>query len=203
MIYEDGKKYIGRFEEDRLVDKDNELSEELVDALYEKFNKNKEKKSKEIKPIINNNNDKTNNDRKSIRINSNKMIGEKKGSLFNVNSIQNNQKENKDENKNDNASNKENEINEENKKKKEKDINKLKSHTNKKKLYKYIPIFDLSDLEYNYPEIKDDEKEITKVLLRNLSGINKLYNYLNKIAKLEALNEETGKYINKKRERNF
>ena len=29
----------------------------------------------------------------------------------------------------------------------------------KKKLYKFIPIFDLSDLEYNYPEIKDDEEE--------------------------------------------
>ena len=37
MIYEDGKKYIGRFEEDRLVDKDNELSEEMVEKLYEKF----------------------------------------------------------------------------------------------------------------------------------------------------------------------
>ena len=34
MIYEDGKRYIGRFEEDRLVDKDNELTEELVDTLY-------------------------------------------------------------------------------------------------------------------------------------------------------------------------
>ena len=194
MIYEDGKRYIGRFEEDRLVDKDNELTEELVDTLYEEFNKNKEKKSKEIKPIINNNNNdnKSNNDRKSIRLSSLRMGGGNKGSLFNVNSIQNNQKENKDENKNDNASNKENEINEENKKKKEKDI-KLKSHSNKKKIYKYIPIFDLSDLEYNYPEIKEDEEEITKVLLRNLSGINKLYNYLNKIAKIEALNEETGK----------
>jgi hypothetical protein len=62
----------------------------------------------------------------------------------------------------------------------------------KKKLYKFIPIFDLTDLEYNYPEIKDDEEEITKVLLRNLTGINKLYNYLNKISKIEVLNEETG-----------
>ena len=195
MIYEDGKKYIGRFEEDRLIDKDNELTEEQVDMLLEEFNKSKDKKSKEIKPVINNNNgnDKNNNDRKSIRLNSIKMGGGSKGSLFNVNSIQNNQKENKDENKNDNASNKENEINEENKKKKEKEKElKLKSH-NKKKIYKYIPIFDISDLEYNYPEIKDDEEEITKVLLRNLSGINKLYNYLNKIAKVEVLNEETGK----------
>ena len=30
------------------------------------------------------------------------------------------------------------------------------------------------------------------MLLRNLTGINKLYNYLNKISKLEILNEETG-----------
>ena len=79
--------------------------------------------------------------------------------------------------KNESATHREND--EENKKKKSQILN-----NNKKKVYKYIPIFDLSDLENNYPEIKEDELEITKVLLRNLTGINKLYNYLNKIAKI-------------------
>ena len=200
MIYEDGKKYIGRFEEDRLVDKDNELSEEMVEKLYEKFlNDNKGNIKKENLLGINksNNNKKQSNDNKSLRTQPTKALGNK-GSLFSVNSVQNNQ-DNKESNENKNNNTNENnekknesathrENDEENKKKKSQILN-----NNKKKVYKYIPIFDLSDLENNYPEIKEDELEITKVLLRNLTGINKLYNYLNKIAKIEVLNEETGK----------
>ena len=37
MVYEDGKSYIGRFDEDRLVDKNNELTEEKVNKLYQEY----------------------------------------------------------------------------------------------------------------------------------------------------------------------
>ena len=193
MIYEDGKKYIGRFEEDRLLDKNNELSEEKVDKLYEEY---LNKKRKDIKQNTNSS-QKTNSQKNNSfkKLNSEVLSfqipnknASKKNNLLNINSVQN--QENKDI--------KENVINEENNKKKEKEhsMNRSKNASQvgggKKKLYKFIPFFDLSDLEYNYPEIKDDEEEIAKVLLRNLSGINKLYNYLNKISKLEVLNEETG-----------
>ena len=73
-------------------------------------------------------------------------------------------------------------------------LNKQQQQKNKKLIFKFIPIFDLSDIEINYPEIKSDNEEITKVLLRNLTGINKLYTYINKISKLEIINEETGKH---------
>ena len=41
MKYEDGKKYIGRFEEDRILDKDNQLSLEMVSKLLDEYNLNK------------------------------------------------------------------------------------------------------------------------------------------------------------------
>jgi len=37
MKFEDGKKYIGRFEEDRILDKENQLSFEMVDNLLEEY----------------------------------------------------------------------------------------------------------------------------------------------------------------------
>ena len=195
MTYEDGKQYIGRFEEDRLVDKNNELSEEKVSKLYGEYlakvrrdkeeNSDRDNKSNKYKKYASEN----------ISLNKNIM---KKASLLNINSIQENL-DNKNVQK-PNDINVSTNTNEENKKKKESSVNKSKNtstntNTNansKKKLYKFIPIFDLTDLEYNYPEIKDDEEEITKVLLRNLTGINKLYNYMNKISKIEVFNEETG-----------
>ena len=51
----------------------------------------------------------------------------------------------------------------------------------------------MTDLEINNQEIKADSEEITKVILRYLSGINKLYHYINKMGKIEIVNEETGK----------
>ena len=41
MIFEDGKKYIGRFDEDRIVDKDNQLSIEEVKKLMKEYELNK------------------------------------------------------------------------------------------------------------------------------------------------------------------
>ena len=176
MTYEDGKKYIGRFEEDRLVDKNNELSEEKVEKLYEEYlNKNRKGKKEN-----------TGGSNKSFK----KLYSEnitwkspiknvgKRSTLLNINSVDSIQENKEDINKKDISTNR----------------SKNQSHisNNKKKLYKFIPIFNLSDLEYNYPEIIDDEEEITKVLLRNLTGINKLYNYLNKLSKVEVLNDETG-----------
>lgn len=194
MTYEDGKRYIGRFDEDRLLDKNNELSEEKVDKLYEEYLAKVRKDKKENSDRGNQFNKfkKQNSDNISWKINKNIN---KKSTLLNINSVQH-IPESKEitENKNEQKANKENDVNEENKKKKDSLINKSKNQANnsKKKLYKFIPIFDLTDLENNYPEIKSDEEEIAKVLLRNLTGINKLYNYLNKISKIEILNEETG-----------
>ena len=41
MIFEDGKKYLGRFEEDRIIDKDNQLSFEEVKKLMKEYELNK------------------------------------------------------------------------------------------------------------------------------------------------------------------
>ena len=192
MLYEDGKKYIGRFEDDRLIDKYNELSEEEVIKLYEDFIINKMKKEK-------------NKDKDKDKINSLNMLElkkkiskGKKGSLFSINSIINNgdSKESMKEMTSGRTSSPD--INQ-----KENDKNDT-SNTNtnlissrqknsKKLIFKFIPIFDLSDLEINYPEIKSDSEEITKVILRNLAAINKLYHYINKLSKLDIINEETGK----------
>ena len=198
ILYEEGKKYIGRFEEDRLVDKYNELNEEEVIKLYEDFiinkkrnEKNKEKEKDKINSL---------NSLNSLNILElkKKISKGKRGSLLSINSIINNQDSKeiiKDSNSKNTArmsspdfNSKENDKNDIN--------NNLSSnrHKNPKKLiFKFIPIFDLSDLEINYPEIKDDSEEITKVILRNLAGINKLYHYINKISKVEITNEETGK----------
>ena len=199
MTYEDGTQYIGRFDEDRLVDKNNELTEEKVSKLYGEYLAKKRRDNKE-------NSDRNNKQNKLKKYNSenislNKNFMKKTTTLFGVNSVQENLENKSGQKPNDisvNTTTNTN-TNEENKKKKESSVNKSKNISNsninanlKKKLYKFIPIFDLTDLEYNYPEIKDDEEEITKVLLRNLTGINKLYNYLNKISKVEVLNEETG-----------
>ena len=182
MIYEDGKKYIGRFEEDRQIDKNNELSEEKLEQLFEEYLSKKStdkgtKKSSFKKQYTQN---------ISYKIGQNKNFL-KKTTLLNINSVQNAQ-EVKEIKENENTA-------EENKQKADismiKSINTFRINANKK-LYKFIPIFDLTDLEYNYPDIINDEEEIIKVLLRNLTGINKLYNYLNKISKIEVINEETG-----------
>ena len=49
MKFEDGNKYIGRFEEDRILDKDNQLSLEMVNKLLEEYKLNKINEIKEIK----------------------------------------------------------------------------------------------------------------------------------------------------------
>ena len=49
MKFEDGKKYIGRFEEDRIIDKDNQLTFEMVRNLLEDYNSNTMNKINEIK----------------------------------------------------------------------------------------------------------------------------------------------------------
>ena len=47
MKFEDGKKYIGRFEEDRILDDDNQLSPEMVTKLLEEYKLNKINEIKE------------------------------------------------------------------------------------------------------------------------------------------------------------
>jgi hypothetical protein len=58
MKFEDGKKYIGRFEEDRILDKENQLSSEMVDKLLDEYKLNKTKVKKEE---LNEGENKTNN----------------------------------------------------------------------------------------------------------------------------------------------
>ena len=196
MLYEDGKRYIGRFDEDRLVDKYNELSEDKVIKLYEEFllNKNKKEKNKDIK-------DKENN---IVSETKKKPIKMKRVSLLNINSLNNNnnqepkEKENNKDLTNKNTPHFTSGENTQKEKENDNEIKNLnmilnKQNNTKKLIFKFVPIFDLSDLEINFPEIKSDNEEITKVLLRNLTGINKLYNYINKISKMEIVNEETGK----------
>ena len=48
MKFEDGKKYIGRFEEDRILDKDNQLTFEAVTKLLEEYKLNKINEIKEV-----------------------------------------------------------------------------------------------------------------------------------------------------------
>ena len=192
MLYEDGKKYIGRFEEDRLVDKYNELSEEKIIQLYEEFLINKMKKEKNKDKI-----DKINN---TIDLKK-KSIKSKRGSLLSINSLYSNQdpKENIKDIKDSKETTNKNiaRIVSQDLTQKENDLNNLnlinKQKNAQKLIFKFIPLFDLSDIEINYPEIKNDTEEITKILLRNLTAINKLYNYVNKISKLEIINEETKK----------
>ena len=60
MIFEDGKKYVGRFEEDRIIDKDNQLNFEEVKKLMKDYELNKinnQKIMEENKDKINNIND--------------------------------------------------------------------------------------------------------------------------------------------------
>ena len=57
MISEDGKKYLGRFEEDRILDKDNQLNFEEVKKKMKEFDLNKINNLKNIEE----NKDKTNN----------------------------------------------------------------------------------------------------------------------------------------------
>ena len=54
MKFEDGKKYIGRFEEDRIIDKDEQLTFEMVRNLLKEYNLNK---INEIKEENNDNDD--------------------------------------------------------------------------------------------------------------------------------------------------
>ncbi len=173
MTYEDGNKYIGRFEDDRLIDKNNQLTEEQIIKINEENSKEKSTKD--------------NNKSQPKK----KVVKSRRASLKNMNSIKNT--EEPSENNKETSSNLKN-IN----RISSGESQKLNMLLNKQKaankiLFKFIPIFDLSDIEINYPEISADIEEITKVLLRNLSGIHKLYNYINKISKLEIINEETGK----------
>ena len=192
MIYEDGRKYIGRFDEDRLVDKYNELSEEEVAKLYEEFMAKKKEKIKERQYSLN-------------ILEKQKKPVKKRASLLSMNSLNYNYQDFKENNKENNKDStgkftgrkpsqdlspkdkdKENNKNESN-------LNSNRQKNSKKLIYKFIPLFNLTDLEINNQEIKADSEEITKVLLRYLSGINKLYHYINKMNKLEIINEETGK----------
>ena len=62
MKFEDGKKYIGRFEEDRILDKDNQLNFEMVRNLLEDYKLNKFNEIKEIKEEdVNDSKNKVNN----------------------------------------------------------------------------------------------------------------------------------------------
>ena len=54
MKFEDGKNYIGRFEEDRMLDIDNQLNFEMVNKLLEEYNMNKINNIKEINEEGNN-----------------------------------------------------------------------------------------------------------------------------------------------------
>jgi len=187
MLYEDGKKYIGRFDEDRLVDKYNELNEDMAIKLYEDY-------------LINNQNIKENKDIKDNKDNNiiseikKKPIKLKRNSLLSINSL-NNQENNKDLTSKNSPRFTTEENTQKEKENDTKNINAILNKQNipKKLIFKFVPIFDLTDIEINYPEIKSDNEEITKVLLRNLAGINKLYSYINKISKMEIMNEETGK----------
>ena len=186
MVYEDGRKYIGRFDEDRLVDKYNELSEEEVAKLYEEFMAKKKEKIKERQYSLN-------------ILEKPKKPAKKRASLLSMNSLSYNNQEFKENNKESTGKftgrkpsqdlspkEKENDKNESN-------LTSNRQKNSKKLIYKFIPLFDLTDLEINNQEIKADSEEITKVLLRYLSGINKLYHYINKMGKIEIVNEETGK----------
>ena len=186
MVYEDGRKYIGRFDEDRLVDKYNELSEEEVEKLYEEFMAKKKEKIKERQYSLN-------------ILEKPKKPAKKRASLLSMNSLSYNNQEFKENNKESTGKftgrkpsqdlspkEKENDKNESN-------LTSNRQKNSKKLIYKFIPLFDLTDLEINNQEIKEDSEEITKVLLRYLSGINKLYHYINKMGKIEIVNEETGK----------
>ena len=128
-----------------------------------------------------------------------KKPAKKRASLLSMNSLSYNNQEFKENNKESTGKftgrkpsqdlspkEKENDKNESN-------LTSNRQKNSKKLIYKFIPLFDLTDLEINNQEIKADSEEITKVLLRYLSGINKLYHYINKMGKIEIVNEETGK----------
>ena len=69
-------------------------------------------------------------------------------------------------------------------------LQKLKNALNSKAPI-FIPHFDLSDLIQEYPSIKYDQEEISKVILRNLSLLKIIYRFLNKIANSKLINEDT------------
>ena len=81
MIFEDGKKYVGRFEEDRIIDKDNQLSLEEVKKLMKDNELNKINNQK----IIEENKDKINNINDIYKIvqmkNANQVLNQSKLSI--------------------------------------------------------------------------------------------------------------------------
>ena len=210
MIYEDGRKYIGRFEEDRLLDENNQLDFITVNKLYDEYiiKKAKEKeKEKERGKVSKGSSKKSISGIISPKVKYSKGTIKNKngpikatGNLLNINSKENNNDANfsnfskaalvNNNDIHDKSNSKDIQITEESKK------NYLRKNTlPKKKNYKYNPIFDISDIVINYPEIENDIDEITKVLLRNLTVINKLYNYINKIARTEVKTEDNQNMI--------
>ena len=140
MKFEDGKKYIGRFEEDRILDKENQLSSEMVDKLLEEYKLNKMKVKKEelnrenktnninniyqIVQMKNNEKNETNNNNNSPKKRDNKKLksfGNRKNSTSNninstnQNNINNNNSNIKEQNINNNNENKAQNNNNDNK----------------------------------------------------------------------------------------
>ncbi len=254
MIFEDGKRYIGRFEEDRILDRDNQLNFEKVKKLMKEYQLNKinnleehKEKSNSINNIYQiiqmkkNSNQDLNQSNISIKkkevkklnsINLNKLnsksnivnskdiskvqtlrepsaIAEeedenkkKSGNLRAINNVSNNPINDKSvinnkENKKDNLNNTNNPMNKTStsgfgsfKLSNLESLQKLKNALNSKAPI-FIPHFDLSDLIQEYPSIKYDQEEISKVILRNLSLLKIIYRFLNKIANSKLINEDT------------
>ena len=254
MKFEDGKNYVGRFEEDRILDQDNQLTFEMVRNLLEEYRLNKINEIKEIKEediyedknkvnSINNiyqivqmkkNNEKSevNSGGASLRKTGMKKLKSIKSISTNKNNSKINAINSKDTSKiqpnnkskekssgkdssilieeksqiksNLKAINNVSNINNSNNITKMGPMKKIvsnrlsKSNSNQNiqnnqnsKIARFIPIFDLSDLIREDPSISSDLDEISKVILRNLSILKTIYRYLNKISKVDLINEET------------
>ena len=271
MTFEDGKNYVGRFVEDRIVDKEMQLTAKMVSKLLEDYYKNKNNDEKncndvkgkvndiyqspDLKKILGKNNsnksinknvvnknisnkniNKVNNSKKvsssptsnskskpknnennkqniDNTVNSNKTnnlnkIGNNNDNKKTTNNLEVIEEENtmrrnrsigtlnKANSLNSNLNNNSGKLNDpENKNQKSKVLNVSNSTKligiNNLKTEKFMPVFDLTDLIKEHPLSVIDSEEISKIILRNLSYLKTIYQYLNKISRAEIFNEET------------
>ena len=191
FTFQDGRQYIGRFEKDRMIDKENQLTEEQIDELMKK------KKEEESMSILSEKNKKS----EANTSNSNISVKSRKKSIILKNTTQNKIMEIIEETQNEIANSKSrntispeptssNKKDTSNKSPKNKsknshhDENKDKNTTTQnniaknevQKEYKYSPFIDIDDLIMLYPEIQAETTEIRNIFFRQLTDIKHLYN---------------------------
>ena len=189
FLFEDGKMYIGRFEEDRMIDFDNQLTSVTCDLLYNNFLELKDNIltiEREKREALEKEEDK----HRKLQL---KNVGNspKKMSMISLN-VSNFEKQKSILPNNESIKNKNligiNKVESEvvtNFKENIKGIikhNIVNDYPKYKSLNRYDPFLDLNDIILQDEDLFEDVKEIENILLRQLSDIKKCYSILLNIA---------------------